>query len=110
VIANNENNNDNQDGGNNNDNENEDEQGDEHRYRMAEYDEHSYIGPDGLFCELLEELLQDIEHSVGPLYITRHYVEPRMRDYYTTEVHVRVTIVQAGRWRTRTIHPNTSHL
>jgi hypothetical protein len=42
----------------------------------------------GLFCELLEELLQDIEHSVRPLYITRHYVEPGMRDYYTTEVHV----------------------
>jgi hypothetical protein len=36
----------------------------------------------------LEELLQDIEHSVRPLYITRHYVEPGMRDYYTTEVHL----------------------
>jgi hypothetical protein len=76
VIANNGNNNDNQDGGNNNDNENGDEQGDEHRYRRAEYHEHTYVGPDGLFCELLEELLQDIKHSVRPLYITRHYVEP----------------------------------
>jgi hypothetical protein len=57
----------------------------------------------------LEELLQDIEHSVRPLYITRHYVEPGMRDYYTTEVHVRVTTAQAGRWRTRTIHPSTAH-
>jgi hypothetical protein len=87
VIANNGNNNDNQDGGNNNDNENGDEQGDEHRYRRAEYHEHTYVGPDRLFCELLEELLQDREHSVRPLYITRHYVEPGMRDYYTTEVH-----------------------
>jgi hypothetical protein len=57
----------------------------------------------------LEELLQDIEHSVRPLYITRHYVDPGMRDYYTTEVHVRVTTAQAGRWRTRTIHPSTTH-
>jgi hypothetical protein len=109
VIANNGNNNDNQDSVNNNDNENGDEQGDEHRYRRAEYHEHTYVGPDGLFCELLEELLQDIEHSVRPLYITRHYVEPVMRDYYTTEVHVRVTTGQAGRWRTRKIHPSTTH-
>jgi hypothetical protein len=92
AIANNGNNNDNQDGGNNNNNENGDEKGDEHRYSRAEYHEHTYVGPDGLFCELLEELLQDIEHLVRPLYITRHYVEPGMRDYYTTEVHVRVTV------------------
>jgi hypothetical protein len=58
---------------------------------------------------LWEELLQDIEHSVRPLYITRHYVEPGMRDYYTTEVHVRVTTGQVGRWRTRTNHPSTAH-
>jgi hypothetical protein len=109
VIANNGNNNVNKDGGNNNGNENGDEQGDEHRYRGAEYHEHTYVGPDGLFCELLEELLQDTEHSMRPLYITRHYVEPGMRDYYTTEVHVRVTTGQAGRWRTRTIHPITAH-
>jgi hypothetical protein len=57
----------------------------------------------------LEELMQDIEHSVRPLYITRHYVEPGMRDYYTIEVHVRVTTGQAGRWRTHTIHPSTAH-
>jgi hypothetical protein len=109
VIANNGNNNENQDGGNNNGNENGDEQGDEHRYYRAEYHEHTYVGPDGLFCELLEDLLQDIEHSVRPLYITRHYVEPGMRDYYTIEVHVRVTTGQAGRWRTRTIHASTTH-
>jgi hypothetical protein len=108
VIANNGNNNDNQDGGNYNNNENGDEQGDEHRYHRAKYHEHTFVGPDGLFCKLLEELLQDIEHLVRPLYITRHYVEPGMRDYYTTEVHVRVTTGQAGRW-TRTIHPSTAH-
>jgi hypothetical protein len=32
-----------------------------------------------------------------------------MRDYCTTEVHVRVTTRQAGRLRTRTIHPSTTH-
>jgi hypothetical protein len=32
-----------------------------------------------------------------------------MRDYYTTEAHVRVTTAQAVRWRTRTIHPSTAH-
>jgi hypothetical protein len=57
----------------------------------------------------LEELLQEIEHAVRPLYITRHYVEPGMRDYYTTEVHVRVITAQEGRWRTLTIHPSTAH-
>jgi hypothetical protein len=36
-------------------------------------------------------------------------VEPGIRDYYTTEVHVRVTTGQAGKWRTRTIHPSTAH-
>jgi hypothetical protein len=109
AVANEGDNNNNQDGGNDNNNENGDEQGDEHRYRRAEYHEHTYVGPDGLFCELLEEMLQDIEHSVRPLYITKHYVEPGMRDYYITEVHVRVTTGQAGRWRTRTIHPSTAH-
>jgi hypothetical protein len=109
ALANDGDNNDNQDGGNDNNKENIDEQGDEHRYRRAEYHEHTYVGPDGLFCELLEELMQDIEHSARPLYITRHYVEPGMRDYYTTEVHVRVTTGYASRWRTRTIHTSTSH-
>jgi hypothetical protein len=109
AVANGEDNNNNQDGGNNNNNENGDEQSDEHRYRRAEYHEHTYVGPDGLFCELLEELLQDIEHSLRPLCITRHYVEPGMRDYYTIEVHVRVTTAHACRWRTCTIHPSTAH-
>jgi hypothetical protein len=109
VVANDGNNNDNQDGGNDNNTENGDEHCDEHRYRRAEYHEHTYVSTDCLFCELLEELLRDIEHSVRALYITRHYVEPRMRDYYTTEVHVRVTTGHAGRWRTRTIHPSTAH-
>jgi hypothetical protein len=109
AVANNGGNNDNQDGGNDNNNENGDEQCDEHRYRRAEYHEHTCVGQEGLFCELLEELLQDIEHSVRLLYITRHYVEPGLRDYYTTDVHVTVTTGQAGRWRTRTIHPSTTH-
>jgi hypothetical protein len=109
AVANGEDNNNNQGGGNDNNNENGEEQGDEHTYRRAEYHEHTYVGPDGMFCELLEEMLQDIEHSVRPLYITKHYVEPGMRDYYTTEVHVRVPTRQAGRWRTRTIHASTAH-
>jgi hypothetical protein len=109
TVANGEDNNNNLDGDNDNNNENGDEQGDEHRYHRADYHEHTYVGPDGLFCELLEELLQEIEHAVRPLYITRHYVEPGMRDYYTTEVHVRVITAQAGRWRSRTIHPSTAH-
>jgi hypothetical protein len=109
AVANGEDNNNNQNGGNDNNNENGEEQGDEHRYHRAEYHEHTYVGPDGLFCELLDKLLQEIEHAVRPLYITRHYVEPGMRDYYTTEVHVRVITAQAGRWRIRTIHPSTAH-
>jgi hypothetical protein len=66
AVANGEDNNNNQNGGNDNNNENGDEQGDEHRYHRAEYHEHTYVGPDGLFCELLEELLQEIEHAVRP--------------------------------------------
>jgi hypothetical protein len=115
VVANNgdNNNNDNNDNGNDNDNdngnENEDDQGNEHRYRRAEYHMHTYIGPDGQFCELLEELLQELDHTVRPLYVTRHYVEPGMRDYYTTEAHVRVVTGQDGKWRTRTILSSTAH-
>jgi hypothetical protein len=107
VVANNGNNNNNdnhdEDNDNDNGNENEDDHSNEHRYRRAEYHMHSYIGLDGHFCELLEELLQELEHTVRPLYVTSHYVEPSMRDYYTTEVHGRVTTGQEGRWRTRTI-------
>jgi hypothetical protein len=109
AVGNGEDNNDNQNEDNNNNNENGDQQGDEHRNHRAEYHEHTYVGPDAPFCELLEELLQEIEHAVRPLYITKHYVEPGMRDYYTTVVHVRVATAQAGRWRTRTIHPCTAH-
>jgi hypothetical protein len=109
AVGNGEDINDNQNEDNNNNNENGDQQGDEQRYHRAEYHEHTYVGPDAPFCELLEELLQEIEHAVRPLYITKHYVEPGMRDYNTTEVHVRVATAQTGRWRTRTIHPCTAH-
>jgi hypothetical protein len=70
---------------------------------------HTYIALNGQFCELLEELLQELDHIVRLLYVTRHYVEPDMRDYYTTEAHIRVVAKQEGRWRTRTIHPSTTH-
>jgi hypothetical protein len=56
VVANNGDNNNN-DNSNDNGNENEDDQGNEHRFRRAEYHMHTYIGLDGQFCELLEELL-----------------------------------------------------
>jgi hypothetical protein len=114
VVANNGNNNNNinngnHDNDNDNGNENEDDQGNEQWYRRTEYHMHTYIGLNGQFCELLEELLQELDNTVRPLYVTRHYVEPSMRDYYTNEAHVRVTTGQARRWRTRTIHPSTTH-
>jgi hypothetical protein len=53
AMGNGEDNNDNPNEDNNNNNENGDQQGDEHRYHRAEYHEHTYIGPDAPFCELL---------------------------------------------------------
>jgi hypothetical protein len=109
VVANNGDNNNNNDNGNDNGNENDDDKGNENRYRRAEYHMHTYITPNDQFCDLLEELLQELDHIVRPLYVTRHYVEPDMRDYYTTEAHIRVVKEQEGRWRTRTVHPSTAH-
>jgi hypothetical protein len=69
---------------------------------------HTYIAPDGQFCDLLK-LLQELDHTVRPLYVTRHYAEPGMRDYYTTKAHIWVVTRQAGRWRSRTVHSSTAH-
>jgi hypothetical protein len=103
IIANNgDNNND------NNDNNNGGDQVDDNRYCRAEYHMHTGIALDGHFCALLEGLLRELDHTMRPLYLTRHYVEPGVRDYYTTEVHVRVTTDQARRWRSRSLHYSTT--
>jgi hypothetical protein len=83
-------------------------QGDDNRYLRVKYHTHTGITPDGQFCALLEELLYELDHTVRPLYLIRHYVEPDMRDYYTTEVHIRVTIKRAKRWRSRSLHYSTA--
>jgi hypothetical protein len=85
------------------------DQGNENRYSRAEYHMHTYIAPDGHSCDLLGELLQELDHTMRPLYFTRRYVEPGMRDYYTIEAHIRVVIEQEGGWRTHTVHPSTKH-
>jgi hypothetical protein len=85
------------------------DQGNENRYSRAEYHMHTYIAPDGHSCDLLGELLQELDHTMRPLYFTRRYVEPGMRDYYTIEAHIRVVTGQAGRWTTCTMHSSTAH-
>jgi TATA-binding protein-associated factor Taf7 len=63
---NNNNNNDNNDNNSNNDNNNDNDgdQGNENQYRRAEDHMHTYIAVDGQFRDLLEELLQELDHTV----------------------------------------------
>jgi hypothetical protein len=44
-----------------------------------------------------------------PLYVTKHFSEPGMRDYYTSRVYIRVTLNDTNRWRNRSSHHSTAH-
>jgi TATA-binding protein-associated factor Taf7 len=72
---------------NNNGDENpKEEEYDDPHYRGAEYHKHSTEDENGQFCVLLQEVLQHLGYTMKPLYVTNHFTEPGMRDYYTSRV------------------------
>jgi hypothetical protein len=95
---------------NNNSDENpEEEEDDDPRYRGAEYHKHTTEDENGQFCVLLQEVLQHLGYTMKPLYVTKHFSEPGMRDYYTSRVHIRVPLINTNGWRNRSSHHNTAH-
>jgi hypothetical protein len=79
------------------------------RYRGAEYHKHSTKEENGQFCILLREVLQHLGYTMRPLYVTKHFSEPGMRDYYTSRVYIRVPLNDTDGWRYRSSHHNTAH-
>jgi hypothetical protein len=95
---------------NNNGDENpEEEEGDDPRYRGAEYHKHSTEDESGQFCVLLQEVPQHLGYTMKPLYVTKHSSEPGMRDYYTNRVYIRVPLIDTNGWRNRSSHHSTTH-
>jgi hypothetical protein len=94
----------------NNADENPEEEEDENpRYRGAEYHKHSTEEENGQFCILLREVLQHLGYTMRPLYVTKHFSEPGMRDYYTSRVYIRAPLNDTDGWRYRSSHHSTSH-
>jgi hypothetical protein len=44
-----------------------------------------------------------------PLYVTKHFSEPGMRDYYTSRVYIRMPLNDTDGWRYRLSHHSTAH-
>jgi hypothetical protein len=44
-----------------------------------------------------------------PLYVTKHFSEPGMRDYYTSRVYIRMPLNDTNGWRYRSSHHSTAH-
>jgi hypothetical protein len=44
-----------------------------------------------------------------PLYVTKHFSEPGMRDYYTSQVYIRVPLNDTNGWRNRSSHHSIAH-
>jgi hypothetical protein len=78
------------------------------RYRGAEY-HHSTEDENSQFCILLREVLQHLGYTMKPLYVTKHFSEPAMRDYYTSRVYIRVPLNDADGWRNCSSHHSTTH-
>jgi hypothetical protein len=79
------------------------------RYRGAEYHKHSTEEENGQFCILLREVLQHLGYTMGLLYVTKHFSEPGMRDYYTSRVYIRAPLNDTDGWRYRSSHHSTTH-
>jgi hypothetical protein len=73
---------------NNADEDPEEEEDDNPRYRGAEYHKHSTEDENSQFYILLHEVLQHLGYTMKPLYVTKHFSEPGMRDYYTSRVYI----------------------
>jgi hypothetical protein len=94
---------------NNGDEDPEEEEGDDPRYRGAEYHKHSTEDENGQFSVLLQEVLQHLGYTMKPLYVTKHFSEPGMRDYYTSQVYISMRLIDTNGWRNRSSHHNTAH-
>jgi hypothetical protein len=95
---------------NNNGDENpEEEEDDDPCYRGAEYHKHSTEDESGQFCVLLQEVLQHLGYTMKPLYVTKHFSEPGMRDYYTNRAYIRVPLNDTNGWRNCSSHHSTAH-
>jgi hypothetical protein len=44
-----------------------------------------------------------------PLYVTKHFTEPGMRDYYTNRVYIRAPFNDTNGWRYHSSHHSTTH-
>jgi hypothetical protein len=98
------------DGDNNNDGEDlEEEEDHDPRYRGVEYHKHTTEDENGQFCVLLQEVLQHLGYTMKPLYATKHYSEPGLRDYYTSRVYIRVPLIDTNGWRNRSSHHSITH-
>jgi hypothetical protein len=62
----------------------EEEEDDNPWYRGVEYHKHSTKEENGQFSILLREVLQHLGYTMRLLYVTKHFSEPGMRDYYTS--------------------------
>jgi hypothetical protein len=94
----------------NNADENPEEEEDENpRYHGAVYHKHSTEDENGQFCILLWEVLQHLGYTLKPLYVTKHFSEPGMRDYYTSRVYIRMPLNDTEGWRYRSSHHSTAH-
>jgi hypothetical protein len=78
------------------------------RYHGAEYHKHSTEVENGQFCILLWEVLQYPGYTIRPLYVTKHFTEPGMRDYYTCRVYIRKPLNDTEGWRYRSSHHSTT--
>jgi hypothetical protein len=95
---------------NNNGDENpEEEEDDDPRYHGAEYHKHCTEDENGQFCVLLQEVLPHLGYTMKPLYVTKHFNEPGMRDYYTSRVYIRVPLIDTNGWRNCLSHRSTTH-
>jgi hypothetical protein len=78
------------------------------RYHGAEYHKHSTEAENGQFCILLWEVLQYLGYTIRPLYVTKHFSEPGMRDYYTCRVYIRKPLNDTEGCRYRSSHHSTA--
>jgi hypothetical protein len=94
----------------NNADENPEEEEDENpRYHGVVYHKNSTEDENGQFCILLREVLQHLGYTMKPLYVTKHFSEPGMRDCYTSRVYIRMPLNDTDGWRYRSSHHNTTH-
>jgi hypothetical protein len=79
------------------------------RYHGAEYHKHTTEEENGQFCILLREVLQHLGYTMKPLYVTKQFSEPVMRDYYTSRVYIWAPLNDTDGWRYRSSHHSTAH-